>query len=55
MSGRSRSKVDWEPHEDEIRSLFVDRDWTWKQVMEHMKTTYGFEATYVVASIDVRM
>jgi hypothetical protein len=45
MSARSRSNINWEPHEAEIRSLFVERGWTWKQVMEHMKETYGFEVT----------
>jgi len=45
MSARSRSKVDWTPYDAEIRSLFVERDWPWKKVMEHMKETYGFEAT----------
>jgi hypothetical protein len=45
MSGRSRSRVDWAPHEEEIRRLFVERDWTWKQVKDHMEKHYGLQAT----------
>jgi hypothetical protein len=45
MSARSRSRLNWMPREEEIRTLFVERGWTWKQVMEYMKSNYGFQAT----------
>jgi len=46
MSSNSQAALDWARYEGEILDLFVTQNRTLNEVMEHMKETHNFEATY---------
>ena len=37
--------ADWETHRATIHQLYIERDMSRKNLMAHMKDTYGFVAT----------
>jgi len=41
------ASLDWEAHEDEIRSLFITQNKTLREVAAEMTKKYGFTARYV--------
>jgi hypothetical protein len=41
----------WEPHKDTLRTLYVDRDETLKNIMIHMRDFHGFTRKYDVLLI----
>jgi hypothetical protein len=46
MDDLEGTPLDWNKHEEEILDVFVTQDKPLKEVMEHMKSKYGFIATY---------
>jgi hypothetical protein len=43
--GTTITAADWQRHEDEILDLFVTKEKTLREVMEHMRNKHGFDAT----------
>jgi hypothetical protein len=46
MSREKAMPVDWEPYQEIIRTLYLERDMSLKEVMTYMKDTYSFHARY---------
>ena len=46
MSREKVMPVDWEPYQEIIRTLYLERDMSLKEMMTYMKDTYAFHARY---------
>lgn len=47
MTWSIKQPRDWEPYDAEIRSLYLDQNWTLERTMKHMEEKHGLMATLV--------